>query len=347
MLLGVLGSSCGADTRSFALALVTHETARPMAIARPIPPINLRVDVRLPRPAARAHAPVARVDDAAASERYREWSLDELADAMSTRSVRRVLGNYRSTSPIYRLELEGGVQVGFKPAIPGQSTWWRHDVVAYRLARVLGIADRVPPAIARRVRVDQLEGIASRDGLITTPDDHEAVAGVAIFWLPVLRATFLGGPSHRAQWQPWLDARGPMPVGADAVRAAEISSVIVFDYLQANEDRWNDANIRADENDHLVYRDNNVGWFPEKMEDLTWGEETLRGAQRFSRALVSAIERATPEALRDEVARAGDAGYRLIDERTLTAYGARRHVVMRYIARMRERFGDETVLPWP
>ena len=127
MLLGVLGSSCGADTRSFALALVTHETARPMAIARPIPPINLRVDVRLPRPAARAHAPVARVDDAAASERYREWSLDELADAMSTRSVRRVLGNYRSTSPIYRLELEGGVQVGFRAGDPGSI-----DLVAAR-----------------------------------------------------------------------------------------------------------------------------------------------------------------------------------------------------------------------
>ncbi len=333
--------SCGTEQRLTGLAFLGEERPPPR-IAAPVPPMNFRIDVRL----AHAPTPLTRAPEPA-GERYREWAVDELVRAMSDRPVRRALGNYRSTSPIYRLQLEGGLEVAFKPAIPGQETWWRHDILAWRLARVLGIADRVPPSIARRVPVEALGEAVQTDGLIRSPDDSSSVPGVAIFWLPVLRVTFLDAPRQRAQWQPWLEARGPMPQGRDAVLAAEISTVMVFDYLQANEDRWNDANIRADENDHLVYRDNNVGWFAVKMEDLTWGRTTLYGTQRFSRALVAALERATPEALREEVARADGAGFRLIDARTLRAYGARRRVVLDHVRELRARYGDEVVLAFP
>jgi hypothetical protein len=345
-----LETSCsGSDPRSFALGLLSAHEEHVLVAQPPVPPINMRVDVRLADVASGNGSGNASGNESGneRGESYREWPLDELLRAMATRPVRRVLGNYRSTSPIYRLELEGGLQIGFKPAIPGQETWWRHDVVAYRLARVLGIQARVPPAVARRVRVDELGDAVREDGLITAPDDHDSVPGVAIFWLPVLRTTYLDWSTHRAEWQPWMEARGRMPTGRDAERAAEISSVIVFDYLQANEDRWNDANIRADENEHLVYRDNNVGWFLAKMQDLTWGRETLGGTQRFSRALVDALERATPDALREELARADDAGLPLTDERVIRAYGARQREVLRYVRRLRERYGDESVLPWP
>ncbi|MEI8259738.1 MAG: hypothetical protein WCJ30_29075 [Deltaproteobacteria bacterium] len=335
--------SCGTEQRLTGLALSSAERPPPR-IARPVPPMNFRIDVRLARTTPPAASPRA---DEPVPSRYREWDVDELVRAMSERPVRRQLGSYRSTSPIYRLQLEGGLEVAFKPAIPGQETWWRHDVVAWRLARLLGIADRVPPAVARRVPVAALGDAVLNDGLITARDEANTVPGVVIFWLPVLRVTFLDGPRQRAQWQPWLDARRPMPRGHDAVVAAEISSVLVFDYLQANEDRWNDANIRADEADHLVYRDNNVGWFAFKMEDLTWGRTTLYGTQRFSRALVAALERATPEALRDEVARADGAGSPLIDARTLRAYGERRRVVLDHVRELRARLGDEAVLAFP
>jgi hypothetical protein len=344
MLMLALETSCsGTDPRAFALGLLGQRAERVMVARPPVPPINMRVDVRLAGET--QHAEVGS-GNGQSGERYREWALDELLQAMATRPVRRVLGNYRSTSPIYRLELEGGLQIGFKPAIPGQETWWRHDVVAYRLARVLGIQARVPPAVVRRVRVEELGDAVRADGLITAPDDHGFVPGVAIFWLPTLRTTFLDWSSHRAEWQPWMEARHAPPAGRDAELAAEISSVLVFDYLQANEDRWNDANIRADENDHLVYRDNNVGWFLAKMQDVTWGRDTLGGTQRFSRSLVDALERATPDALREEIARADDAGVPLIDERVLRAYGARQREVLRYVRRLRERYGDEAVFPW-
>ena len=331
--------ACGTELHSAREAFT-----RPPRIERPVPPINLRIDVRIPT-RERLPAPIApaRAD---ATNRYREWALDDLIPAMRTRSVRHFLGSYRSTSPIYRLELEGGLEVGFKPAIRGQETWWHHDVVAYRLARILGLGERVPPAIARRVSADSLGDVVQSDGLITAPDDNGMVPGVAIFWLPVLRTTFLDSPRHRGTWQPWMEASGPMPTGRDATLAAEIASVLVFDYLEANEDRWNDANIRADENDHLVFRDNNVGWFTTKMEDLTWGRTNLYGTQRFPRALIAALERATPDALAAEIARA-NAGIPLIDARTLRAYGARRDVVLEYVRTLRARFGDERVLVWP
>lgn len=333
--------SCGTEQRLIGLT-ESNDGRSPRRIARPVPLMNFRIDVRL------AHASTARVSESApAPARYRGWDVEALVRSMSERSVRRRPGNYRSTSPIYRLRLDDGPDVAFKPAVAGQQTWWRHEVVAWRLARILGLADRVPPAVARGVPVEALEGAVQADGLITARDHPDRVPGAAIFWLPVLRVTILDAPERRAQWQPWLDACGPWPQGHDAVLASEISSVLVFDYLQANADRWNDANIRADDTGHLVYRDNNSGWFVGKMEDLTWGRTALDHAQRFSRALIAALERATPDALRDEVARAGGAGFTLIDPRTLRAYGERRGVVLDRVRALRERFGDRAVLAFP
>ena len=285
--------------------------------------------------------PDARTEPVA--ERYRDWQLDELLEAMATRPVVQFLGSYRSTSPVYRLELEGGLQIAFKPGVPDQETRWVHEVVAYRLARVLGLGSRMPPVVVRSVPASALGWAGRNDDLVRDPNDETRILGAAIVWLPVLRRTGLSLPEQRAIWERWLDPSQPQPRGADAALAEEISTVLVFDYLQANEDRWNEANVRTDEYDHIVYRDNNVGWFPRKMRALAWGETRLHLAGRFSRRFVAAIEQAGVDRLRDELARGQREGVALTTERVLRYYEIRRRAVLAYVAEMRTQHGDAAV----
>jgi hypothetical protein len=311
----------------------------------PVPPLNftLRVDLRRPSPVA-THVPAR---PSAAVERFRGVPIDELLDAMATRPIVRLIRRYSSTSVVYRLELEGGLQIAFKPSLPGQEGWWRHEVAAFHLARVLGLTDRVPPAVARRVPIAALGSEGFSDKLVTAHDDATQVQGAAIAWLPVLQPTHLDLADRRAQWEPWLDPERPLPTDDSSRTLAEdLASVLVFDYLEANGDRWNEVNITADEFGRIVFRDNNVGWFSDRMLDVTWCEGPLHRARRFPRALVDAVERATPDVVRAEFVRDRGAEGPLVPRDVFAALEARRRYLLRYIAGERRAHGDERVLAW-
>jgi hypothetical protein len=335
--------SCGTDWHPAA-------RARP-GIAPPLPPLNFGLRVRLrPAPAPIGVVAPRIVTPASPNQalRFRGMPLDELLQAMATRPVVRRVRRYSSTSVVYRLELEGGLEIAFKPAVPGQEGWWRHEVAAFHLARVLGLTDRVPPAVTRRVPMRLLGAEGYADKLVTASDDPESVPGAAIAWLPVLEVTHLDLPDRRAQWEPWLDPMQPLPTdGYSLALADDLASVLLFDYLEANEDRWNEANIAADEFGRIVMRDNNVGWFVDMMRDLTWCEGPLHRARRFPRGLVRAIERADPAAIRAEFARDRGTEGRVADRGVLEAFEARRQHLLAYVRELRERYGDAAVMALP
>ncbi len=320
------------------------------AIASVTPPITALV-------ATRAAAPVVATPDAstapsgspstdAPAEMYRGQSVAVWLDALAHRPVVRMLHRFSSTTAVYHLDLGDGIEAAFKPETRVFRTLWHNDIAGYRLARALGVADRSPPATARRVALEIFGRHAARDGLMPSRENPAEVWGAVILWLPTLGHTDLHTDAGRARWNAWLDVHGRIP-RAHTEQAEQISTLLLFDYLQGNEDRWNAGNLRTDEHGDVLYRDNNGGWWSAIMSDPATGEWRLHDAQRFRRSVVDALVRTDIAALRAEFARDSAAPAPLVNDRVLAAYGRRRARALAYVRACVRRFGEGRVFAWP
>ena len=290
--------------------------------------------------------PVAPSDEAVPAEvlhdnvrRFRGQDEEALLRAMATRPVVRVLHRFSSSTLVFHCDLGDGVEIAFKPARRGEHQWWKHEVLAYRLARVLGIADRVPPAVSRTIPAELIEGFAHDRDLIRERDG--SIRGAAIAWMPVLRPSGLHAPEARDEWNHWMSAQHDIPP-SNRRRAGQIASLIAFDYLQANFDRWNAGNVSLDEHDDLVFRDNNRGWFLENLVRTDRGG--VVNIERIPAWLLAGIERATADAVRAEVRRDGLPFHRLETAGYWAAYSARRTALLQRIAAAIAEHGRERVL---
>jgi hypothetical protein len=211
-----------------------------------------------------------------------------------------------------------------------------HEVAGYELARALGIEGRVPPAVVRRVPIGALDGFLREANLEVGRDG--TVAGAAIVWMPVLRRTNLHTPEARAQWNAWLDPRQEIAPG-DQTRAQQIASLIVYDYLQANFDRWNAANVPQDERNDLVFRDNNRAWYLQNLRAT--GRGGIEGIRRLPASLLSAVERATGEVLAQRTEASTPP---VLNRAQVREYEVRRRALLARVDEAVREYGRERVL---
>jgi len=278
---------------------------------------------------------------------FRDRPIDQLLTDMATLPVAKVIKRFNRAEPLYWLELEGGLQVAFKPQTVARPVLWRNDVAAWELSRLLGLTDRVPPVTARALPL-ALIGEYPRNPLQTTKGPSgkkDQVWGSVIFWMPVLEPSRLAMAGQK-RWERWLDLERPMP-GADTILAAQTSTIVVFDYLQANSDRFeHPSNFMVDEHGDLVYRDNNEAWMSGLMGNLGYNRSYLELAHRFSRSLVAALRKTDRAALTAQLAPWKDTGRPILDELHLGWYEKRRVAVLRYIDALIRRHGEAAVLPF-
>ncbi|MBI5516663.1 MAG: hypothetical protein HY909_22960 [Deltaproteobacteria bacterium] len=279
---------------------------------------------------------------ATAGQRFRGQDVDALLRAMATRPAVAMLSRHNLRRPVFQLDLGGGLQVAFKPDTYSRHGLWRNDVVAWELARLLGLTERVPPVTGRTF---PLALLGPRDRDLRPEDGHrDQVYGSTIFWMPVLARTRLHGPRGRALWSAWLSQRNPLPTEP---AAEEVSSLVVFDYLQANVDRWGVYNTRADELGHLCYRDNNETWNSAPLANLGTNADLLRSVERFSRGLLARLEAADEAALREALRPWAEAGRPVLAEGRYAHYARRRAFVLAHVRALVARHGEARVFPWP
>ncbi len=273
---------------------------------------------------------------------FRGRSEDEWLRQMSERPVVRTMERFHSTLFVFHMDLGDGVEISFQPERPGQETFWRREVTSYHLARLLGIENRVPPTVGKRVPLSAFGRFANGVGLVV--DRRGMVLGSASVWMPTLNRVRMHLPPARREWSSWVNPSRPLPEGALRERARQVSEVLVFDYLAANYDRWNCCNITADEHDDLVFRDNDAGWFPDVINRL--GDPNV--VRRVPRYLYEAVQRVTPELLRESVSHDPMAGsVHLVASRAYTGYELRRQALLANLRRQVERHGEAAVFPWP
>ena len=357
---GLVVSGCGKSDQAHAAPAAAPVSAAPRpapapAAARPSPPpTTVASPPPLPSPSP-SPSPVAEpspVDEPIPVEPppllYRGQPVDQLVRDMAQKPVVAMKKRFARKEPVYWLELEGGLQVAFKPQTDERPGLWRNDVVGWELARLLGLTARTPPAVGRYVPLAMLKGPLE---VIYVGKDNPPgmVWGSTIFWMPVLEKPkiSLTGPAGKDAWTRWLDVRRRVPAEYDAL-AQDVAALVLFDYLTTNGDRFeNSENTRVDEEGRLIFRDNNEGFNANVMADLQSNAALLKRVHRFPRFLYEALRVADDRALDAAIKPWADAGRPLFDRERLRYYDQRRLFALAYIDALIERHGEAAILAWP
>jgi hypothetical protein len=196
------------------------------------------------------------------------------------------------TSYVLKLTLEGGAVAVFKPRSkrPLGDHRYKGEIAAHRLAAALGL-DNVPRAIPRTFDADALRPLVAGFDDNALVDDDGKVRGALMPWIAQYRVLSLEEDAQRKRWEPWVfDARARVPDDQRALAAA-ISTMIAFDYVTANWDRWSGGNVAQDGATGPVLFVDNDGAFYEWPDPAALARQRaqLDHLARFSRRFVASL----------------------------------------------------------
>jgi hypothetical protein len=302
----------------------------------------------------------------------------EIADApilarLSSSPVAHIERGSGGRSLAFHLTLEDGTEGYFKPAQTFSGAHYYAEIASYHLDRELGLG-RTPPTVGRRLAWAPLRTAASGDARVSEAivDDDQTVCGSFSWWIPErLVALRLG---HG--WERWvrfdpplaitpfqrareyasqaggtvaLDALAPSPEAGepDTIdRAAELSDLVLFDYLTHNIDRWGGdyTNVRTrGAGGALVFLDNAAGFIAGRAR-FGFMDTRLHSVQRFRRSTVDAIRGLSMERFRARVE--ADACGPILDDRLYAHLEERRVELLAHVDRMIAEHGEADVLAW-
>ena len=198
------------------------------------------------------------------------------------------------TSVVFKLTFENGLVAAYKPRTHRGPTRFRGEVAAYRLALALGVTN-VPRAIVRELPASALRGALVSSGASELYDreviaEGGQVAGALIPWIAALDFVALEAEPWLSRWHGWLKKGGAIPDDQTQL-AADISSMIVFDYVTGNFDRWSGGNVGRDKTTgRLLWIDNDGAFYPvPHAAPLARQLGILRGVDRFSKSFANAL----------------------------------------------------------
>ncbi|HVR61584.1 MAG TPA: hypothetical protein VMU50_06775 [Polyangia bacterium] len=278
---------------------------------------------------------------------------DLLLERVRTQPIVRFKLNHGGSSLSFRVDFADGSRAAFKPAQTNEQTIPRKEVAAYRLNRLLGL-NAVPPAAPRAVSRDELLAHLHPDSEPALPRIQAQTIfgptgktlGEASYWIPVIKDSGFDTPAGRQQMTAWLSADEPIPVEDRAI-AAQLSDLVVFDFLTANPDRFSGGNMKASpDGSQLYFMDNTMSFFIEPEGNVKT-RLVLEKTQRFSRALYEALDRVTVATLHRILSEENGAPYEILTSAEINSVVARRDVVRRHIDGLIAELGPRTVLVFP
>jgi hypothetical protein len=252
------------------------------------------------------------------------------------------------TSVVFKLKLVGGLQAAYKPQSKRGHDRYKGEIAAYRLGRALGLTN-VPLAMPRRFDRATLEravGSGTPAAALlaeeSRADDHGTISGALIPWIANLGFSTL--ERTQPEWRAWLSSAGVIPDDKRAL-AADISTMIAFDYVTANWDRWSGGNIGLDaRSGRLLFIDNDAAFFASPPASQLRGmRKDVEGVKRFSRGFVERLRGLNDERVREDV---GDEepGQPLLSASVVSGVAARAAEVVQVIDQEIAKSGEPAVL---
>jgi hypothetical protein len=228
-----------------------------------------------------AGVPDAATSDAGAGDPKTGY---ETANPISGKSVGH-------TSVVFKLGLEGGLPVAYKPRSTRGDHRYRGEIAAYRLARALSL-ENVPLALPRSFDFAPLQAAVGSEKIFAevVKEPDETVRGALMPWIKGLEFIPLESAEWMPKWKAWLGADGAIPADQRDL-AAQISDLLAFDLVTGNWDRWSGGNIAIDRaRGLLLYVDNDGAFFdPVPVKEMKRPAALFEGVDRFSRRFVAAL----------------------------------------------------------
>lgn len=277
-----------------------------------------------------------------------------LLERIRKQPIVRVKVNRGGSSLSFRLEFADGSRAAFKPAQTNLQTIPRKEVAAYRLNRMLGL-NAVPPAAPRAISREDILSHLHPDSVVHTPrivaETIFAAAGstqgAVSYWIPVIKDSQLDTPEAVAQSEQWLTVGQDIPPEKHNVMA-QLSDLIVFDFLTSNPDRYSGGNMQmSPDGQKLFYMDNTMAFFVND-EAREINRKALLRTQRFSRHLWNALPSLSESSLRAAIAEEpGITVSSVLTDAEVRAVVSRARFARQYIRVLIEQFGEDQVLAFP
>jgi Golgi casein kinase, C-terminal, Fam20 len=351
------------------------DQAAPEAAAEPAPAANAAV--LLARETARFDAPHG--------EELATFMGDTpdapLRQALLHEEIKRVERGRGGRSLGFKITLTSGKRAYFKPEQTFSAANWFGEVAAYHLDRMLGLG-RVPLVVSREFAWSELVEAAGKDQRKAELIMNDGkLRGAFVAWvtgdlMPLrqepgwerwVRVRFWPStavtPFQRpAVWKRQLDLSRKMgdswrtkeerfrrrnlrPEPDRADRPAELSDLIVFDYLTRNLDRWggDNANVLVrGKKGPLVFLDNGAGFEPGEPRPSLM-EARLHTLQRFRRSTIAAVRALDMERFKQRLAQ--EPVQPVLGNSQIEALAARRKGLLDWIAEL-EKIHGEAIWAW-
>ena len=266
--------------------------------------------------------------------------------------------NHGGTSLSLRLDFASGARAAFKPQQTHPQSDPRREIAAYRIDRMLGIG-HVPPAKSATFLVADLIAAAAPDArdyteqrIATEAIAHDGkVVGEVSWWIPQVSDMMIGAhrvdePLGMADWMPMLQAGTPTPPEF-ANLVAQLSTVVVFDVLIDNADRWSGNNTKCSPDQQVLFIMDNTLSFT----NFTHGHQSnllpLQRISKFSRTLVKRLRTLTYASIAQGLTVPDDPLAPLLEPGEIRALLARRDHLLGYIDALSAELGENSVLALP
>lgn len=272
-----------------------------------------------------------------------------LIDRMRHAEVAQAKLNKGGSSISFRLDFADGSRAAFKPEQINPQTVPRKEVAAYRLNRWLGF-NAVPPATMRTLHRDDLVGklppdaqfLANRINAETIFDAEGFTRGEVSYWIPVIVDSHLDTLENVLAWWRWMTIGEEIPPDKYNLMA-QLSSLLVFDLLTNNSDRFSGGNLMTSKDGRVLFWMDNTFGFQVEPEGHVRCRTYLFRCQKFSKKMVAALRRLDLAGLKEALSPEPD----VLSEPEMQAVISRKDVALRYIDGLIAQFGADKVLVFP
>lgn len=337
----VFGAGVGSGRALSSFGASRAHGLRAADVFRPLPPHG---DISLPPDVAIAVEPAGT---------FLGMSDELLIDRARQQRIVRAKVNKGGSSISFRLDFADGSRAAFKPAQTNLQTIPRKEVAAYRINRLLGLTG-VPPAASRKIsREDLLEHLHPESQPLLPRIQAETLfdltghtSGVVSYWIPEIVESGLDTPEGVQVGTTWLSQGNPIPVEKRPL-AAQLSDLVVFDFLINNPDRYSGGNMKmSPDGSRLYFMDNTMAFFLDPLGHENNRKALLR-TQRFSRRLYQALDRLSLDTMKRAFREDSEDPTTVLTPGEMRGVLARRDTVRRHVDALAAQFGPQNVLLFP
>src|SRR5262249_9198591 len=257
-----------------------------------------------------------------------------------------------------RLDFASGARAAFKPMQIHPQSDPRREIAAFRVDRMLGIG-HVPPAKSAAFAVEDVVAAADPTSRSVTAARIESqpiprdgkLCGELSWWIPEIKRVRLGGryideADGEQLWAEYLQAGAAIP-GELRPMLLQIATVIVFDVLIDNSDRWSGNNTQGSMDDRILYFMDNTLAVSQYTPRHPTNPSRLSRLQVFPRGLIGKLRVLTGQAITAALGHADDVLGPLLSEAELRAMLSRRDHLVEYVDGLIAELGEDAVLALP